>query len=170
MMKQFKEQIKKAKSRLPAVKVAINEHLLATATAYAELQGNISSGKHPLCGVLKTQCQSLLHDNFITQTPYEQWVRMPIYIKAMTARMDKYSNNPARDTAREADIQALYEKWQNKINGLQKNNQPISGSLKTFFWKIQELRVSLFAQELKTPYPVSLKRLNKEFDEMNRIG
>ncbi|MBQ9683598.1 MAG: ATP-dependent RNA helicase HrpA [Neisseriaceae bacterium] len=168
--KTFKEQIKKARSRIGAVKVAINEHLLATATAYAELQGNISSGKHPLCGVLKTQCQSLLHDNFITQTPYEQWVRMPIYIKAMTARMDKYSNNPARDTAREADIQALYEKWQNKINELQKNNQPISGSLKTFFWKIQELRVSLFAQELKTPYPVSLKRLNKEWDEMNRIG
>ena len=168
--KAFKEQIKKARSRIGAVKVAINEHLLATATAYAELQGNISSGKHPLCGVLKTQCQSLLHDNFITQTPYEQWVRMPIYIKAMTARMDKYSNNPARDYAREADIQALYEKWKNKINDLQKNNQPISGSLKTFFWKIQELRVSLFAQELKTPYPVSLKRLNKEWDEMNRIG
>ena len=168
--KTFKEQIKKARSRIGAVKVAINEHLLATATAYAELQGNISSGKHPLCGVLKTQCQSLLHDNFITQTPYEQWVRMPIYIKAMTARMDKYSNNPARDTAREADIQALYEKWQNKINELNKNNQPISGSLKEFFWKIQELRVSLFAQELKTPYPVSLKRLNKEWDEMNRIG
>lgn len=168
--KTFKEQIKKARSRIGAVKVAINEHLLATATAYAELQGNISSGKPPLCGVLKTQCQSLLHDNFITQTPYEQWVRMPIYIKAMTARMDKYSNNPARDTAREADIQALYEKWQNKINDLQKNNQPISGCLKTFFWKIQELRVSLFAQELKTPYPVSLKRLNKEWDEMNRIG
>lgn len=168
--KTFKEQIKKARSRIGAVKVAINEHLLATATAYAELQGNISSGKHPLCSVLKTQCQSLLHDNFISQTPYEQWVRMPIYIKAMTARMDKYSNNPARDTAREADIQALYEKWQNKINDLQKNNQPISGCLKTFFWKIQELRVSLFAQELKTPYPVSLKRLNKEWDEMNRIG
>lgn len=168
--KAFKEQIKKARSRIGAVKVAINEHLLATATAYAELQGKLSSGKHPLCGVLKTQCQSLLHDNFITQTPYEQWVRMPIYIKAMTARMDKYSNNPARDTAREADIQALYEKWQNKINDLQKNNQPISSSLKTFFWKIQELRVSLFAQELKTPYPVSLKRLNKEWDEMNRIG
>ena len=168
--KTFKEQIKKARSRIGAVKVAINEHLLATATAYAELQGKLSSGKHPLCGVLKTQCQSLLHDNFITQTPYEQWVRMPIYIKAMTARMDKYSNNPARDIAREADIQALYEKWQNKINDLQKNNQPISGCLKTFFWKIQELRVSLFAQELKTPYPVSLKRLNKEWDEMNRIG
>lgn len=168
--KTFKEQIKKARSRIGAVKVAINEHLLATATAYAELQGKLSSGKHPLCGVLKTQCQSLLHDNFITQTPYEQWVRMPIYIKAMTARMDKYSNNPARDTAREADIQALYEKWQNKINELQKNNQAISGCLKTFFWKIQELRVSLFAQELKTPYPVSLKRLNKEWDEMNRIG
>ncbi|MBR0128239.1 MAG: DUF3418 domain-containing protein, partial [Neisseriaceae bacterium] len=168
--KSFKEQIKKAKSRLPAVKVAMNEHLLATATAYNELQNKLSSGKHPLCGVLRGLCDDLLHPQFITQTPYEQWVRMPIYIKAMSVRMDKYGNNPTRDTAREADIQALYEKWQNKINELQKNNQAISGCLKTFFWKIQELRVSLFAQELKTPYPVSLKRLNKEWDEMNRIG
>ena len=168
--KAFKEQIKKARSRIGAVKVAMNEHLLNTATAYAELQGKLSNGKHPLCGVLKTQCQSLLGADFITQTPYEQWVRMPIYIKAMSARMDKYGNNPARDAAREADIQALEQQWQEKINQLQKNNQAISGCLKQFFWKIQELRVSLFAQELKTPYPVSLKRLNKEWDEMNRIG
>ena len=168
--KAFKEQIKKARSRIGAVKVAMNEHLLSTATAYAELQGKLSSGKHPLCGVLKTQCQSLLGADFITQTPYEQWVRMPIYIKAMSARMDKYGNNPARDAAREADIQALHDEWQEKINQLQKNNQAISGCLKQFFWKIQELRVSLFAQELKTPYPVSLKRLNKEWDEMNKIA
>lgn len=167
--KSFKEQIKKAKSRLPAVKVAMNEHLLATATAYNELQNKLSSGKHPLCSVLRPLCDDLLHPKFITQTPYEQWVRMPIYIKAMSVRMDKYGNNPTRDTAREADIQALYNEWKNKINDLQKNNQPISGSLKNFYWKIQELRVSLFAQELKTPYPVSLKRLNKEWDEMNRI-
>ena len=168
--KAFKEQIKKARSRIGVVKVAINEHLLATAGAYAELQSKISNGKHPLCGVLKTQCQTLLGADFITQTPYEQWVRMPIYIKAMSARMDKYGNNPARDAARETDIQALEQQWQEKINQLHKNNQTISDSLKAFFWKIQELRVSLFAQELKTLYPVSLKRLNKEFDEMNRIG
>ncbi|MBQ9183973.1 MAG: DUF3418 domain-containing protein, partial [Neisseriaceae bacterium] len=167
--KSFKEQIKKAKSRLPAVKVAINEHLLATATAYAELQGQLSSGKHPLCSVLRPLCDDLLHPQFITQTPYEQWVRMPIYIKAMSVRMDKYGNNPTRDTAREADIQALYNEWQNKINDLQQNNQSISGSLKNFYWKIQELRVSLFAQELKTPYPVSLKRLSKEWEEMNKV-
>ena len=168
--KSFKEQIKKAKNRLPAVKVAMNEHLLATATAYAELQNKLSSGKHPLCGVLRLLCDDLLHPQFITQTPYEQWVRMPIYIKAMSVRMDKYGNNPTRDADREADIQALYNEWQNKINDLQKNNQPISGILKNFYWKIQELRVSLFAQELKTPYPVSLKRLNKEWEEMNKVA
>ena len=168
--KSFKEQIKKARSRLPAVKVAINEHLLATAIAYNELQSQLSRGKHPLCSVLRQQCDDLLHDQFIVQTPYAQWARMPIYLKAMTVRMDKYGNNPARDRARETDIQTLYQQWQNKINELQKNNQPISGSLKDFYWKIQELRVSLFAQELKTPYPVSLKRLGKEWEEMSRIG
>ena len=82
----------------------------------------------------------------------------------MTLRMEKYSGNPARDTAREADIQELEQMWQEKADALQKQNQPLSDGLKMFQWQLEELRVSLFAQELKTPYPVSVKRLEKEWD------
>ena len=82
----------------------------------------------------------------------------------MTLRMEKYSGNPARDTAREADIQELEQMWQEKADALQKQNQPLSDGLKMFQWQLEELRVSLFAQELKTPYPVSVKRLAKEWD------
>ena len=80
----------------------------------------------------------------------------------MTLRMEKYSGNPARDTAREADIQELEQMWQDKVQLFLKQNQPVSDGLKMFKWQIEELRVSLFAQELKTPSPVSVKRLIKE--------
>ena len=53
--------------------------------------------------------------------------------------------------------------WQEKTDSLVKQGQPVSDDLAAFKWMIEELRVSLFAQELKTPYPVSVKRLNKEF-------
>ena len=160
--KAFKEQIKRARSRLPAVKEALSRYLQETAAAYAELNSKL--GKHPLTHLLRQRLQTLLTPGFATSTPWAQWPRLPIYLKAMTLRLAKYSGNPARDAAREADIQELEQMWQEKTDGLVKQGQPVSNDLAAFKWMIEELRVSLFAQELKTPYPVSVKRLLKEWE------
>ena len=160
--KAFKEQIKRARSRLPAVKEALSRYLQETAAAYAELGGKL--GKHPLTHLMRQRLQTLLAAGFATRTPWAQWPRLPIYLKAMTLRLEKYSGNPARDAAREADIQELEQMWQEKIDSLVKQGLPVSDDLAAFKWMIEELRVSLFAQELKTPYPVSVKRLLKEWE------
>ena len=160
--KAFKEQIKRARSRLPAVKEALSRYLQETAAAYAELNGKL--GKHPLTHLLRQRLQTLLASGFASHTPWAQWPRLPIYLKAMTLRLEKYSGNPARDAAREADIQELEQMWQEKTDSLTKQGLPISDGLAAFKWMIEELRVSLFAQELKTPYPVSVKRLLKEWE------
>ena len=162
--KAFKEQIKRARSRLPAVKEALSRYLQETAAAYAELNSKL--GKHPLTHLLRQRLQTLLAAGFATRTPWAQWPRLPIYLKAMTLRLEKYSSNPARDAAREADIQELEQMWQEKTDGLVKQGQPVSDDLAAFKWMIEELRVSLFAQELKTPYPVSVKRLLKEWEKV----
>ena len=164
--KAFKEQIKRARSRLPAVKEALSRYLQETAAAYAELNGKL--GKHPLTHLLRQRLQTLLAAGFATRTPWAQWPRLPIYLKAMTLRLEKYSGNPARDAAREADIQELEQMWQEKTDSLVKQGQPVSDDLAAFKWMIEELRVSLFAQELKTPYPVSVKRLLKEWDGLDK--
>ena len=160
--KAFKEQIKRARSRLPAVKEALSRYLQETAAAYAELNGKL--GKHPLTHLMRQRLQTLLAAGFATRTPWAQWPRLPIYLKAMTLRLEKYSSNPARDAAREADIQELEQMWQEKTDSLVKQGQPVSDDLAAFKWMIEELRVSLFAQELKTPYPVSVKRLMRVFN------
>lgn len=160
--KAFKEQIKRARSRLPAVKEALSRYLQETAAAYAELNGKL--GKHPLTHLMRQRLQTLLAPGFATRTPWAQWPRLPIYLKAMTLRLEKYSGNPARDAAREADIQELEQMWQEKTDSLIKQGLPVSDDLAAFKWMIEELRVSLFAQELKTPYPVSVKRLLKEWE------
>ena len=161
--KAFKEQIKRARSRLPAVKEALSRYLQETAAAYAELNGKL--GKHPLTHLLRLRLQTLLAAGFATRTPWAQWPRLPIYLKAMTLRLEKYSGNPARDAAREADIQELENMWAEKVNALVKQRLTVSDDLAAFRWQIEELRVSLFAQELKTPYPVSTKRLSKYFEK-----
>ncbi|SPY01358.1 DNA helicase [Neisseria meningitidis] len=164
--KAFKEQIKRARSRLPAVKEALSHYLQETAAAYAELNGKL--GKHPLTLLIRQRLQTLLAAGFATHTPWAQWPRLPIYLKAMTLRLEKYSGNPTRDAAREADIQELEQMWQEKTDGLVKQGQPVSDDLAAFRWMIEELRVSLFAQELKTPYPVSVKRLMKEWEKLDK--
>ena len=116
---------------------------------------------------LKKALQTLLADGFATRTPWAQWPRLPIYLKAMTLRLKKYSSNPARDAAREADIQELEQMWQEKTDSLVKQGLPVSDDLAAFKWMIEELRVSLFAQELKTPYPVSVKRLMKVWEKLD---
>ena len=164
--KAFKEQIKRARSRLPAVKEALSRYLQETAAAYAELNGKL--GKHPLTHLMRQRLQTLLAAGFATRTPWAQWPRLPIYLKAMTLRLEKYSGNPSRDAAREADIQELEQMWQEKTDSLVKQGQPVSDDLAAFRWMIEELRVSLFAQELKAPYPVSVKRLLKEWNGLNK--
>lgn len=165
--KAFKEQIKRARSRLPAVKEAFSRYLQETAAAYAELNGKL--GKHPLTHLMRQRLQTLLAPGFASHTPWAQWPRLPIYLKAMTLRLEKYSGNPSRDAAREADIQELEQMWQEKTDGLVKQGQPVSDDLAAFRWMIEELRVSLFAQELKTPYPVSVKRLVKVWEKIKII-
>ena len=163
--KAFKEQIKRARSHLPAVKEALSRYLQETAAAYAELNSKL--GKHPLTHLLRQRLQTLLAPGFASHTPWAQWPRLPIYLKAMTLRLEKYSSNPARDAAREADIQELEQMWQEKTDSLVKQGLPVSDDLAAFQWMIEELRVSLFAQELKTPYPVSVKRLLKEWGKFS---
>uniref|UniRef100_UPI0026EDAFF4 DUF3418 domain-containing protein n=1 Tax=Conchiformibius steedae TaxID=153493 RepID=UPI0026EDAFF4 len=155
--KAFKEQIKRARSRLPAVKEALSRYLQETAAAYTELNGKLS--KHPLTPLLRRRVEQLLSAGFAMRTPWAQWQRLPVYLKAMTLRMEKYSANPARDQAREADINQLEQMLNDKLQSLTRQNQPVPDELLAFAWQLEELRVSLFAQELKTPYPVSIKRL-----------
>ncbi|WP_038321802.1 DUF3418 domain-containing protein [Kingella kingae] len=164
--KAFKEQIKRAKSRLPAVKEAVSRYLGEITYAYTEL--NAKLGKHPLTPLIRERLNVLLGVGFASRTPWTQWARLPVYIKAMSLRLDKYSGNPARDAAREADIQELEAMLAEKLASLARQNLPVSGSLNAFGWQIEELRVSLFAQELRTPSPVSVKRLLKEWESINK--
>jgi len=59
-----------------------------------------------------------------------------------------------------------WQRWQDKVSNLRKANTEVSVALEDYRWLIEELRVSLFAQELKTPFPVSTKRLDKIWEEM----
>lgn len=164
--KSFKAQIARARSRMPAVKQAASQMLTQIAVEYAAIALRVA--KHPIGSVIQERINMLLYPNFVSKTPWEQLSHLPRYLKALGLRMDKYASSAARDKQRTADIIALIDVWQLKIK--QNEARPdVVEQLKPLKWVIEELNVSLFAQELKTPYPVSIKRIMKQIEEISRI-
>ena len=107
---------------------------------------------------VRAQLEWLLHKRFIADTPYERLQHVPRYLKAINLRIEKLRINPARDAQCMAQMQPLIQAWQ-KLRQAQHGR--IDTRVDEFGWLLQELRVSLFAQELKTPVIVSVKRLEK---------
>jgi ATP-dependent helicase HrpA len=107
---------------------------------------------------VRAQLEWLLHKRFIADTPYERLQHVPRYLKAISLRIEKLRSNPVRDAQCMAQLQPLTQAWQKLRQAQQGNSDP---RVDEFAWLMQELRVSLFAQELKTPVIVSVKRLEK---------
>ncbi|MFZ2525549.1 MAG: ATP-dependent RNA helicase HrpA [Candidatus Ferrigenium altingense] len=107
---------------------------------------------------VRAQLEWLLHGKFIRDTPYDRLQHVPRYLKAISLRIEKLRSNPARDAQCMAQMQPLSQAWQKLRQAQQGKPDP---RVDEFAWQLQELRVSLFAQELKTPVIVSVKRLEK---------
>ncbi len=112
---------------------------------------------------IAAQAAALMHKGFITATPFERLQHYPRYLKAALMRLDKLRADPARDTRLLADWQGLARPFERE-----RSQQLQSGVADPFHaefrWLIEELRVALFAQELRTPSPVSVKRLQKMWE------
>jgi ATP-dependent helicase HrpA len=114
---------------------------------------------------MQSQLQSLVGKRFIADNDYTQLSHFPRYLKAMTVRLDKLRADPARDAKQLAEWQSVALPWQRLPRKAGTDADP---KMLEFRWMLEELRVSLFAQELRTPMPVSVKRLQKVWESMQR--
>ena len=107
---------------------------------------------------IAAQLQRLVGGRFVLDTPYAQLQHLPRYLKGITLRLDKLKADPARDAARMAEARIAEARWLKRMTELKGRRD---ARLDEYRWLLEELRVSLFAQELRTPQPVSSKRLDK---------
>lgn len=114
---------------------------------------------------IRQQMDALLGPRFIRQTPAEQLKHMPRYLKAAQMRIDKLRDDPPRDARLMGEMAVLIAPWQRARAALK--GAP-DARLDAFRWQLEELRVALFAQTLRTPFPVSVKRLQKAWSAMPR--
>ncbi len=115
---------------------------------------------------MRAQRDALVYPGFFQRTPWAQLAHLPRYLKALERRLAKYPERPDRD-ARHAEQVAVCgaatTSGRARTAGRAAPSDPAS---RTFRWLLEELRVSLFAQELKTPFPVSFKRVEKAWAEL----
>jgi ATP-dependent helicase HrpA len=138
--------------------------------AVAAIMGDQAAVRKKLAGIEKAfpdaardihqQLDRLLAPGWVARTPWARLQHLPRYLKAVSARLDKLRADPARDSRLAAELAAVEQPYRRGLAGRAKYGPP-SAELEQFGWLLEELRVSLFAQELKTPVPVSAKRLAK---------
>ncbi|RTK97333.1 MAG: ATP-dependent RNA helicase HrpA [Neisseriaceae bacterium] len=106
----------------------------------------------------------LIYPKFLESTKLEFLYQYPRYLQAIILRINKYSANSSRDTQYSDEIESVFSLWYDYCEELECKNKIVSAEMKDFYYKIEELRISLFAQELKTLYHVSSKRLIKDLE------
>ena len=113
---------------------------------------------------IAAQLQRLMPKRFLQQAPYTQLQHYPRYLKAVTARLDKQRADPARDAQRLAELRPIEQRY---LRRLAEQKGVADARLDEYRWLLEELRVSFFAQELRTPQPVSVKRLDKAWQQLS---
>ncbi|MEC4721160.1 ATP-dependent RNA helicase HrpA [Noviherbaspirillum sp. CPCC 100848] len=164
---EFNRRKDEGKSRIGLL---VNEIARLAAQVLAEyytlpkkLQG--AKGHAQSAADMQAQLQALVGKRFIADNDYVQLAHFPRYLKAINIRLEKLRADPARDARLMAEWAQVAAPWQRAQKDRQKNADP---RMHEFRWLLEELRVSLFAQELRTPMPVSSKRLQKVWESMQR--
>jgi ATP-dependent helicase HrpA len=161
--KAFDEQVKRARTRLPAVADAAFRLVATVAAAYHGL-GQKLAGAPPALGRLaadlKAQRDELVAPGFPRTTGWTQLQHLPRYLEGIARRWAKARERPDREARHGPVVADWTRRWRER-----RDRDRAAGrhdpAVDDFRWLLEELRVSLFAQELKTPAPVSLKRIEK---------
>ncbi len=128
------------------------------------LKGNLDPQTIQAAAEVKAQIEKLVYPGFVADTPAEWLPRLPAYLKAARLRLEKLPRNPARDRQAAQEVAPLVESLETRWAAIPETESP-DPELQRFRWLLEELRVSLFAQELGTVERVSAKRLQRQWKE-----
>ncbi|HZI30867.1 MAG TPA: DUF3418 domain-containing protein, partial [Candidatus Binatia bacterium] len=135
-----------------------------TLTDLSELSFATKDAPQPT-SIWAEELEALVPRNFLETIPFTQLTHIPRYLKALATRMERAKLNPVKDKER-VQLLAPYRETLRKFA----ENPPASAGaqkqLEVFRWMLEEYKVSLFAQELGTAYPVSPKRLDEQIQRL----
>jgi len=115
---------------------------------------------------IQDQLHHLLDHDFIVNTDEQHFSDLSRYLKAIEKRLEKIQQNPDRDRKARLEISSLWDEYKKRAALLEKNGRS-SDQLEEYRWMLEEYRISLFAQEIKTRMPVSARRLRTAWNEIS---
>ena len=161
----FQARVVEGRSRLNLIAQEVARLAAVLLVEFAATQRKLKDSRPPkdVADDIAAQLARLMPKRFLLQAPYAQLQHGPRYLKAITLRLDKLRTDPARDAQRLAELRPLEQRW---LRRLAERKGTADARLDEYRWLLEELRVSLFAQELRTPQPVSAKRLDKAWTQL----
>jgi ATP-dependent helicase HrpA len=162
----FEKRLAEGRGRLNLIAAEVARSAAAVLAEYALALRKVRDARPPkeVAEDINAQLGRLIGRRFVANTPWAQLAQLPRYLKAIAMRLDKWRADPARDAQRLAELRPLEQRfWRT----LEQRRGATDARLDEFRWLLEELRVSLFAQELRTPMPVSVKRLDKVWAQLS---
>jgi ATP-dependent helicase HrpA len=162
---QFARAIEEGRGRLTLIANEVARSAATILTEHTAALRKLKDARAPkeVADDIAAQLSRLVPKRFIAATPWPQLAHLPRYLKAVVMRLDKLRADPARDAQRLAELRPIESRhWRH----LAERKGVADVRLEEFRWLLEELRVSLFAQELRTPQPVSVKRLEKVWAQL----
>lgn len=162
----FKRRVEEGRGRLTLIANEVARLAATILAEYAAAARKIKDTRnHPdATADAAQQLQRLVPRRFLAATPWARLQHLPRYLKAIALRLDKLRADPARDAARLAELKPQEQRYWRLVA---ERKGAVDERMEDFRWLLEELRVSFFAQELKTPQPVSIKRLDKVWSQLN---
>ncbi len=161
----FKRRIEEGRGRLTLIANEVARMAAVILLEYATAARKIKDTKNApeATADCAQQLNRLVPKKFLQATPWERLQHLARYLKAITLRLEKYRADPARDAARLAELRPQEQRYWRLVA---ERKGAVDDRMLEFRWLLEELRVSFFAQELKTPQPISVKRLDKAWTQM----
>ncbi|WP_180129712.1 ATP-dependent RNA helicase HrpA [Rhodoferax sp. BLA1] len=161
----FKKRVDEGRGRLTLICTEVARLSASILAEYAVAARKIKDSKNApeASADAAQQLSKLMTKKFLSVTPWGSLQHFARYLKAITARLEKYRADPARDSARLKELQPLEQRYWRLVA---ERKGVVDDRLQEFRWLLEELRVSFFAQELRTPQPVSVKRLEKAWAQL----
>ncbi|MCW5648311.1 MAG: ATP-dependent RNA helicase HrpA [Ramlibacter sp.] len=162
----FKRRVDEGRGRLTLIANEVARLAAAILVEYAAATRKIKDTKSQpdATADASQQLQRLMPRRFLVLTPWPQLQHFSRYLKAITLRLDKLRGDPARDATRLAELRPQEQRYWRLVA---ERKGVVDERMLEFRWLLEELRVSFFAQELRTPQPVSVKRLDKAWAQLN---
>ncbi len=164
--KTFAARLEEGRARLNLIAQEVARAVAAVLLEHANAQRKLKDSKPPkeVADDAAAQMQRLVGKRFVIDTPWAALNHLPRYLRALVMRLDKVRTEPARDLQRLAELRPIEQRFTRRTA---EARGAADARLDEFRWLLEELRVSLFAQELRTPQPVSVKRLEKVWSQIS---